>query len=80
MLLEQENASLSQQFQEEVEAHAMELQSVSERLAVSQQQLATFKREHDQSRKELQNLRAHLYLVENKCQGVEALLPSIVPE
>mmetsp|Transcript_78558 Transcript_78558/g.253974 ORF Transcript_78558/g.253974 Transcript_78558/m.253974 type:complete len:483 (+) Transcript_78558:65-1513(+) len=78
--LEQENASLSQQLQERVAAHAMEVQSVSECLAVSQQRLATFKREHDQSQKELQNLRAHPYLVENKCQGVEALLPSIVPE
>mmetsp|Transcript_55342 Transcript_55342/g.142511 ORF Transcript_55342/g.142511 Transcript_55342/m.142511 type:complete len:387 (-) Transcript_55342:276-1436(-) len=72
--LEQENASLSQQLQENVEAHAMEV----ERLAVSQQCLATSKREQDQSRKELQNL--HLYLVKNKCQGWEALLPSIVSD
>mmetsp|Transcript_15842 Transcript_15842/g.41914 ORF Transcript_15842/g.41914 Transcript_15842/m.41914 type:complete len:236 (+) Transcript_15842:539-1246(+) len=46
--------------------------------AVSQQCLATSKREQDQSRNELQNF--HLYLVENKCQGWEALLPSIVSD
>eukprot|EP00446_Apocalathium_sp_SHHI-4_P092439 CAMPEP_0177451782 /NCGR_PEP_ID=MMETSP0369-20130122/9958_1 /TAXON_ID=447022 ORGANISM="Scrippsiella hangoei-like, Strain SHHI-4" /NCGR_SAMPLE_ID=MMETSP0369 /ASSEMBLY_ACC=CAM_ASM_000364 /LENGTH=275 /DNA_ID=CAMNT_0018924411 /DNA_START=1 /DNA_END=830 /DNA_ORIENTATION=- len=72
--LEQENASLSQQLQENVEAHAMEV----EVFAVSQQCLATSKREQDQSRNELQNF--HLYLVENKCQGWEALLPSIVSD
>mmetsp|Transcript_54067 Transcript_54067/g.175739 ORF Transcript_54067/g.175739 Transcript_54067/m.175739 type:complete len:494 (-) Transcript_54067:303-1784(-) len=72
--LEQESASLSQQLQENVKAHAMEV----ERLAVSRQCLATSKREQDQCRKELQNL--HLYLVENKCQGWEALLPSILSD
>jgi len=79
LMLEQENASLSQQLQERVEAHAMELQGASEILSVSQKRLATSKHDHS-SRKELQNLRAHLYLVGNKYQGLEALLPSIAPE